>query len=103
MSISNCSINYGSYQHVEKFIPRQITNVIIGVRPNLYGAGAGENMRDWIHANDHSSALLRIVEKGDIGQTYLIGADGEKNNKEVIELILTHMDQPADAYWLGPV
>ena len=95
-TISNCSNNYGPYQHVEKFIPRQITNVIDGVRPKLYGAG--ENVRDWIHANDHSSAVLRIIEKGEIGQTYLIGADGEKNNKEVIELILALMDQPADAY-----
>ena len=95
-TISNCSNNYGPYQHVEKFIPRQITNVIDGVRPKLYGAG--ENVRDWIHANDHSSAVLRIIEKGEIGQTYLIGADGEKNNKEVIELILSHMGQPADAY-----
>ncbi|MCC9146471.1 MULTISPECIES: dTDP-glucose 4,6-dehydratase [unclassified Arthrobacter] len=95
-TISNCSNNYGPFQHVEKFIPRQITNVIDGVRPKLYGAG--ENVRDWIHADDHSSAVLAILEKGRIGQTYLIGADGEKNNKEVIELILKHMGQPADAY-----
>ncbi|MER1995651.1 MAG: dTDP-glucose 4,6-dehydratase [Arthrobacter sp.] len=95
-TISNCSNNYGPYQHVEKFIPRQITNVIDGIRPKLYGAG--ENVRDWIHANDHSSAVLTIIEKGQIGQTYLIGADGEKNNKEVVELILKHMGQPADAY-----
>ncbi|MGV1034557.1 MAG: dTDP-glucose 4,6-dehydratase [Microbacteriaceae bacterium] len=95
-TISNCSNNYGPRQHVEKFIPRQITNVIRGVRPKLYGAG--ENVRDWIHADDHSSAVLTILDKGEIGQTYLIGADGEKNNREVIELILTMMDQPADAY-----
>lgn len=95
-TISNCSNNYGPYQHVEKFIPRQITNVIDGVRPKLYGAG--ENVRDWIHANDHSSAVLTIIEKGEIGQTYLIGADGEKNNKDVVELILTQMGRPADAY-----
>ena len=95
-TISNCSNNYGPYQHVEKFIPRQITNVIDGIRPKLYGAG--ENVRDWIHANDHSSAVLRIIEKGEIGQTYLIGADGEKNNKDVVELILKSMGQPADAY-----
>ena len=95
-TISNCSNNYGPYQHVEKFIPRQITNVIRGVRPKLYGAG--ENVRDWIHANDHSSAVLTILEKGEMGETYLIGADGEKNNKEVVELILRQMGQPADAY-----
>lgn len=95
-TISNCSNNYGPRQHVEKFIPRQITNVIRGVRPKLYGAG--ENVRDWIHADDHSSAVLTILNKGEIGQTYLIGADGEKNNKDVVELILTEMGQPADAY-----
>lgn len=95
-TISNCSNNYGPYQHVEKFIPRQITNVIDGVRPRLYGAG--ENVRDWIHANDHSSAVLTILEKGVIGETYLIGADGEKNNKDVVELILKTMGKSADAY-----
>lgn len=95
-TISNCSNNYGPYQHVEKFIPRQITNVIRGIRPKLYGAG--ENVRDWIHADDHSSAVLTILEKGEIGQTYLIGADGEKNNKTVVELILTLMGQAPDAY-----
>ena len=95
-TISNCSNNYGPYQHVEKFIPRQITNVIRGIRPKLYGAG--ENVRDWIHANDHSSAVLTILEKGQIGETYLIGADGERNNKDVVELILEEMGQPRDAY-----
>ena len=95
-TISNCSNNYGPYQHVEKFIPRQITNVIDGVRPRLYGAGA--NVRDWIHAEDHSSAVLRIIEAGEVGATYLIGADGEQDNKSVVELILQLMGQPADAY-----
>ncbi|MBN9223175.1 MAG: dTDP-glucose 4,6-dehydratase [Microbacterium sp. SCN 70-27] len=95
-TISNCSNNYGPYQHVEKFIPRQITNVIRGIRPKLYGKG--ENVRDWIHADDHSSAVLTILDKGVIGDTYLIGADGEKDNKTVVELILTLMGQPADAY-----
>lgn len=95
-TISNCSNNYGPYQHVEKFIPRQITNVIDGIRPKLYGKG--ENVRDWIHANDHSSAVLTIIDKGRIGETYLIGADGEKNNKDVVELILEHMGQTSNAY-----
>ena len=95
-TISNCSNNYGPYQHVEKFIPRQITNVLTGERPKLYGAG--ENVRDWIHANDHSSAVLTIIDKGEIGETYLIGADGEKNNKQVVELILETLGQPADDY-----
>lgn len=95
-TISNCSNNYGPYQHVEKFIPRQITNVIDGVRPKIYGAG--ENVRDWIHADDHSSAVLTILERGVSGETYLIGADGEKNNLEVVKLILHIMGQPSDAF-----
>ena len=95
-TISNCSNNYGPYQHVEKFIPRQITNVLDGLRPKLYGKG--ENVRDWIHADDHSAAVLTIIDGGLVGDTYLIGADGEKNNKEVVEAILTELGQPADAY-----
>ena len=95
-TISNCSNNYGPYQHVEKFIPRQITNLIDGIHPKLYGAGL--NVRDWIHVDDHNAAVLDIIDRGRIGETYLIGADGEQNNKTVIELILTLMGQPADAY-----
>ncbi len=85
-TLSNCSNNYGPYQHVEKFIPRQITNLIDGVKPRLYGKG--ENVRDWIHVEDHNSAVWAIIDKGRIGETYLIGADGEKNNLEVVQLIL---------------
>jgi dTDP-glucose 4,6-dehydratase len=95
-TISNCSNNYGPWQHVEKFIPRQITNVIDAGRPKIYGAGL--NVRDWIHADDHSSAVLRILEAGRIGETYLIGADGEQDNKSVVELILTLSGRPADDY-----
>jgi dTDP-glucose 4,6-dehydratase len=95
-TISNCSNNYGPYQHVEKFIPRQITNVLGGGRPKLYGAGT--NVRDWIHADDHSSAVLTILESGVIGETYLVGADGERDNRQVVETILELMGQPADAY-----
>ena len=95
-TISNCSNNYGPYQHIEKFIPRQITNILSGIRPKLYGTG--KNVRDWIHTNDHSSAVWKILNEGKIGETYLIGADGEKNNKEVLELILKLMGQPADTY-----
>ncbi len=95
-TLSNCSNNYGPRQHVEKFIPRQITNLIDGVRPKLYGAG--QNVRDWIHVDDHNSAVLRIIEAGRIGETYLIGADGEMNNKAVVEMILRLMGHPADAY-----
>lgn len=95
-TLSNCSNNYGPLQHVEKFIPRQITNLIDGIRPRLYGQGL--NVRDWIHADDHSSAVLSILERGRIGETYLIGADGEKDNKSVVELILEGFGRPADDY-----
>lgn len=95
-TLSNCSNNYGPYQHIEKFIPRQITNILAGIRPKLYGEG--KNVRDWIHTNDHSSAVWAILTKGRIGETYLIGADGEENNKQVLELILELMGQPKDAY-----
>ena len=95
-TISNCSNNYGPYQHIEKFIPRQITNVLTGIRPKLYGAGA--NVRDWIHVHDHNDAVWRIVDDGTLGETYLIGADGEQDNKHVLELILQLMGKPADWY-----
>lgn len=95
-TISNCSNNYGPYQHIEKFIPRQITNILSGITPKLYGTG--KNVRDWIHTNDHSSAVWTILTKGKIGETYLIGADGEKDNKTVMETILELMGQSKDAY-----
>ncbi|AMV68607.1 dTDP-glucose 4,6-dehydratase [Pediococcus damnosus LMG 28219] len=95
-TISNCSNNYGPYQHIEKFIPRQITNILSGIRPKLYGSG--KNVRDWIHTNDHSRAVWLILNEGKLGETYLIGADGEKDNKTVLEMILKGMGQPADAY-----
>ena len=85
-TLSNCSNNYGPYQHVEKFIPRQITNVLQGVKPKLYGQGT--NVRDWIHVDDHNDAVVAIVEQGRLGETYLIGADGERNNREIVELLL---------------
>ncbi|QIG44664.1 dTDP-glucose 4,6-dehydratase [Nocardioides anomalus] len=85
-TISNCSNNYGPWQHVEKFIPRMITNLIDGVPPKVYGDGL--NVRDWIHADDHSSAVLRILEQGRVGETYLIGADGERSNLQVVTALL---------------
>lgn len=95
-TISNCSNNYGPYQHIEKFIPRQITNILVGEKPKLYGNGL--NVRDWIHVDDHNSAVHAIIDKGQIGETYMIGADGEKSNKEVLELILAKMGKNATGY-----
>jgi dTDP-glucose 4,6-dehydratase len=95
-TISNCSNNYGPYQHVEKFIPRQITNILSGEKPKLYGKG--ENVRDWIHVDDHNSAVHAIIERGKSGETYLIGANGEVDNKTVLETMLGLMGKPTDWY-----
>ena len=95
-TLSNCSNNYGPWQHVEKFIPRQITNVLDGVAPKLYGDGL--NVRDWIHVDDHNSAVWAIIERGRPGETYLIGADGEQSNKSVVQAILRALGRPEDAY-----
>jgi dTDP-glucose 4,6-dehydratase len=97
-TISNCSNNYGPWQHVEKFVPRQITEILEGRRPRLYGDG--RQVRDWIHVDDHSSALLTILEHGRIGETYLVGADGERANIEVARTLLRLMGRPDDDYEL---
>ena len=95
-TLSNCSNNYGPFQHVEKFIPRQITNVLQGIRPKLYGQGS--NVRDWIHVDDHNDAVVAVLERGRLGETYLIGADGERDNRQVVALLLELMGKPADWY-----
>ena len=97
-TLSNCSNNYGPRQHVEKFIPRQITNILQGTKPKLYGAGT--NVRDWIHVDDHNDAVIAIIEQGRLGETYLIGADGEQNNLQIVRLLLELMDKPSDWYEL---
>lgn len=95
-TLSNCSNNYGPYQHIEKFIPRQITNILSGISPKLYGTG--EQVRDWIHVDDHNSAVHAILDKGRAGELYLIGANGEQNNKYVLETILEIMGKDKSAY-----
>jgi len=95
-TLSNCSNNYGPFQHIEKFIPRQITNILSGMSPKLYGTG--EQVRDWIHVDDHNSAVHTIIDKGVSGELYLIGANGEQNNKYVLETILELMGKDKNAY-----
>jgi dTDP-glucose 4,6-dehydratase len=95
-TLSNCSNNYGPWQHVEKFIPRQITNILDGVRPKLYGDGL--NVRDWLHVEDHCSAVLLVLERGRIGETYLVGASGEASNRQVVEALLVAMGRAPDEY-----
>jgi dTDP-glucose 4,6-dehydratase len=93
-TISNCSNNYGPRQHVEKFIPRQITNILLGEKPKVYGAGT--NVRDWIHVEDHNTALQAILERGRIGETYLIGAECEVDNVTIVRTLLRIMGKPED-------
>jgi len=97
-TVSSCSNNYGPWQHVEKFIPRQITEVLEDRRPRVYGNG--QQVRDWIHVDDHSSALLAILERGRIGETYLVGADGERSNLDVVRTVLRLMGRSEDDYEL---
>ncbi len=96
-TISNCSNNYGPRQHIEKFIPRQITNILSDIKPKLYGTG--EQVRDWIHVDDHNEAVHLIIDKSPIGETWIIGADNDHvNNKAVIEMICELMGKGHDWY-----
>jgi dTDP-glucose 4,6-dehydratase len=95
-TLSNCANNYGPYQHVEKFIPRQVTNILVGDRPKLYGSGV--NVREWTHVDDHNAAVHLVLARGRIGETYLVGSGDERSNKDILELILELMGQAPDAY-----
>jgi dTDP-glucose 4,6-dehydratase len=95
-TLSNCANNYGPYQHVEKFIPRQVTNLLQEDRPKLYGAGV--NVREWTHVDDHNDAVHRIITDGRIGHTYLVGSGDERSNKQIVELICELMGFPKDAF-----
>lgn len=96
-TLSSCSNNYGPRQHIEKFIPRQITNILSGIKPKLYGTG--EQVRDWIHVDDHNEAVHLIIDKSPIGETWIIGADNDHvNNKAVIEMICELMGKSSDWY-----
>lgn len=99
VTVSNCSNNYGPRQHIEKFIPRQVTHILAGQKPVLYGDG--RNVRDWIHVEDHSSAVWTILTSARPGETYLIGADGERSNYDILQAILKETGrQPDDFQWV---
>ncbi|MDK8511060.1 dTDP-glucose 4,6-dehydratase [Corynebacterium bovis] len=85
-TLSNCSNNYGPRQHPEKFIPRQVTGLIEGELPRVYGTGG--NVRDWIHVDDHNDAVWTILGEGEVGRTYLVGARGERSNVDVVGDVL---------------
>jgi dTDP-glucose 4,6-dehydratase len=93
-TISNCSNNFGPYQHEEKFIPRMIKLIASGQKPELYGNGL--NVRDWIHVDDHNDGVWAIIDKGQIGKTYLLGANNERSNLQVVEALLELMGKPKD-------
>ena len=95
-TISVSSNNYGPFQHVEKFIPRQVTNLVDGVRPQLYGTG--RHVRDWIHVRDHNRAVWDVLERGRPGETYLVGADGELDNLTVVRMLLEIFGRPQDDF-----
>ncbi len=96
-TISNCANNFGPRQHVEKFIARQITNILTGEKPRLYGEG--KNVRDWTFVDDHNSAVHAIISRGRIGETYLISADNDQyDNKAMIEMILELMGKDKNDY-----
>jgi dTDP-glucose 4,6-dehydratase len=93
-TISNCSNNFGPFQHEEKFIPRTILLVASDFKPKIYGNG--ENVRDWIHVDDHNDGVWAIIDRGRIGETYLLGANGERSNLQVVHAILKAMGKPDD-------
>ncbi|PIR73673.1 MAG: dTDP-glucose 4,6-dehydratase [Candidatus Moranbacteria bacterium CG10_big_fil_rev_8_21_14_0_10_35_21] len=89
ITISNCSNNYGPFHYPEKVIPLFITNLIEGKKVPLYGDGM--NVRDWLYVEDHCEAIDAIIHKGKIGETYCIGGNAEKTNKDITDKILELM------------
>lgn len=85
ITISNCANNYGSYQDPEKLIPRFITNLLEGQKVPLMGKG--ENIREWLHVEDHAAAIDLVLKKGQTGETYLIQGE-EKTNLEITKMLL---------------
>ena len=90
IKISNCSNNYGPFQFPEKFIPLIINNIINKKELPIYGDG--QNIRDWIHVYDHADALDLIFHKGLIGETYLVGANEQRKNIEIVNIIADFAD-----------
>lgn len=93
-TISNCSNNYGPNQHWEKLIPQTIWRIKSGLRPSVYGTG--KNVRDWIHVDDHTDGVWAIIQRGRSGHTYLLGANNERTNLEVLAEILKTFEMPVD-------
>ena len=92
VTISNCSNNYGPYQFPEKLIPLAITRAIMDQEIPVYGDGM--QVRDWVHVEDHCRGIELCIKKGEIGETYLFGGEGEKPNIWIITKILEYLDKP---------
>jgi len=90
--ITRCSNNYGPYQFPEKLIPLLITNALEGKDIPVYGDGM--NIRDWIHVEDHCEAIALVLQKGETGNVYNVGADNERTNLEIVKLILNVLEKP---------
>jgi dTDP-glucose 4,6-dehydratase len=88
--ITNCSNNYGPYQHPEKLIPLMIIHALEAKKLPIYGDGS--NIRDWLHVSDHCAALMAVVERGRTGETYNVGGGNERNNRDVVGLICDVID-----------
>lgn len=93
-TISNCSNNYGPRQHREKLIPAAVHSIREGRPPRIYGTG--RNVRDWIHVDDHVDGVWSVIEHGETGETYLLGANNELSNISVLRRILELSDLPSD-------
>jgi dTDP-glucose 4,6-dehydratase len=98
--VTNCSNNYGPYQFPEKLIPLTIVEALLGQEIAVYGQG--ENIRDWLFVEDHARALLRVLEKGSVGETYTIGANAQRRNLDVVQQICDHLDRELGASPQGP-
>ena len=92
--ITNCSNNYGPYQFPEKLIPVVILKALHKNQIPVYGTG--ENIRDWLYVDDHADALLCVLEKGALGETYNIGGNNERTNLELVKTICSMMDSRSE-------
>ncbi len=93
--VTHCSNNYGRYQFPEKLIPFFIFRLLEGKKVPVYGDG--KNVRDWIHVDDHASALDLLLRKGEPGQVYNIGADNERSNLDITQMIIDAMGFDSDS------
>ena len=93
--ITNCSNNYGPYQHPEKLIPLTILNALDGRQLPIYGDGG--NVRDWLHVEDHCAAIMQVLSRGRVGEHYNVGADNEQPNIRIVDMICELLEELAPA------